>query len=265
MTVSREGDYVLKTYASENAGLVSRMILLSSHLRASGLCIPETSQAAQNNGIKLSWIEGPTLRDCLKGWFVHGDAEALALAQPAIAGAIRALRQLHESPVLTNAVPWHEPFNRIDARINIRNGRQGSLKTLMTELRAKIASCIPGTHGQFLLHGDFHSGQAILESTRKRWWLIDLDDSAIGHREFDIANFCAHVATSVPLGTKELLGVFHAQLDVCQLAYGQALDQELLKTYGALSCLRRALKFEAKGLDSARVMSSLRAAAILAA
>jgi hypothetical protein len=249
--VQRDGDFIIKSYADDGFGLATRVTLLAEQLRESGLLIPQTWRARDNVSTRQAWIDGPTLRECMRDWFVQGDAEVLVHSDQALVGVMGALRDLHEVCVPVRDLQPHDPFLRIDARIEKSDLRFRSAAARLRECLA--ARLIELSFGPFLIHGDFHAGQTIFESSTQRWWLIDLDDAAIGAREFDVANFCVHIATSGPRTGAQSFDHMSTILERCLSAYGEPLDPEGLKTFAAAAFLRRGLKLAERGLSDDQV------------
>lgn len=163
-----------------------------------------------------------------------------------MAPLLRALSGLHAARVPD--LPTYDPLLRIRTRLELTN------KPLLREIADG-----PVPTGRAVLHGDLHVGQFVVEPSGAVW-LVDLDDMAIGPPEADLANFAAHLATTMPAP-----GIAACAGEVCRAwaKLGGALDPEVFRRYLHLSLLRRHLKLrEAARPDfEAEILAYLRESA----
>jgi len=106
-----------------------------------------------------------------------------SLLRHSLGGILQALSQFHRSNVTGLAA--YDPLTRIRPRLHL-------LDDSSVMYRVLDESVPIGTH---TLHGDFHVGQ-LIKDTKRKVWIVDLDDMAIGPPEADLGNFAAHLATS---------------------------------------------------------------------
>ncbi len=99
----------------------------------------------------------------------------------------------------------------------------------------------------YLVHGDFHLKQVLIDQKKNFAWLIDLDDVCVGHIEQDIGNMLAHLLTSEEFWQSSLEDHHGWLTEIVVASLNQLCDMELNKQrlafYTALALLRRALKF----------------------
>ena len=147
-----------------------------------------------------------------------------------VAPLLRELSRVHAATVPD--LPAYDPLLRIRSRLNLTD------KPLLRDI---ADGRVPT--GRAVLHGDLHVGQFIVEPSGAVW-LVDLDDMAVGPPEADIANFAAHLATTVPSR-----GIAACAGEVCRVwtGLGGVVDPGVFTRLLHLSLLRRHLKLREAG------------------
>lgn len=250
----RDGNWARKRY--DSGAQAKRIAELSLLLAARGLRTPVGFVESGQEEVSFLWIAGLGGRDLLNRQprganFDTPDWEKFfqRMVQP--------LGQLHGISSTGLNLGDHDPYGKILPRIEDKDlmadarggpGHRGVVDAL-EELRRALdgASDKAEKPAQAVVHGDFHIGQVLLEEAKNRTWLLDLDDLALSHRESDLGNFAAHLATSGAFPEAEPADVVRAALPQIETAYraqtGYDPDVALLLAYAGLALLRRGLKF----------------------
>ena len=153
-----------------------------------------------------------------------------ALAEGDLAQLLSVVARMHS--VSLPGLPKFDPFLRVRPRA-----------TLPTRLPVRDILAEPVPRGRATLHGDLHVGQFI-HGSDGTMWVVDLDDMALGPPEADLANFTAHLATSLPeRSTPDWSD------RVCQAwaGIGQFLDHNSFACFLRFALLRRHLKLREAG------------------
>lgn len=146
-----------------------------------------------------------------------------------IEGLFRTLVRLHRAPV--PGLCAFDPFLRIRPRRHLAIA--GPLRKVLDE---------PVPKGAATLHGDLHVGQFIRDGAGKAW-IVDLDDMALGPPEADLANFTAHLATSMSAG----VGYWADRVQLVWADLGQECDPQLFTRFLRFALVRRHLKLREAG------------------
>lgn len=260
--VIRDGAYALKVFRDGNIADIAKLVRLTARLRNSGVPIPETRRETDSNAIRLPWINGETMRERMRA---RGFDDFNA-ANDDLVAAMGVLSRLHVSKAPRKCLSVFDPFRLSDKRMAepLFQALPRTTRMDARRLRALLDMRKPATSPGVTIHGDFHLGQLILEKQSNKWWLIDLDDAALGHIEADIANFCINVATRRHQPSACLLKDLKELLAICVSAYKADTNTELLGYYAACAFLRRALKFAARGENLDRVSALLSAGHFIA-
>ena len=113
-----------------------------------------------------------------------GGETGLSLVSPQLGTLLEPVMRLHGCTV-AGLRPF-DPLRRIRPCLHLAT---------RPEIKAVLGEPVP--RGSATLHGDLHAAQFIRDHAGKVW-IVDLDDLALGPPEADIANFAAHLATSLP-------------------------------------------------------------------
>jgi Ser/Thr protein kinase RdoA (MazF antagonist) len=249
--VIREGSEALKRYAHGDLAEIQRLSDLSRHLRAAGVPVPGCRVDHVQAALRLAWIQGPTMGQRL-------DETELRVGD--LAAAMKLLRTLHRSEAFVLELPPFNPFRRTDRRL-----LEPWFKTLPVQLQVdclllrRTLGASPPAPGFAVIHGDFHVGQLLLELATQKWWMIDLDDAALGHIEADIANFCVNLATRNAASLDEFNVKMAKLFAKCSKVYEDSIDASRLDYYAACTLLRRALKFASRQDETDRINAMVQA------
>lgn len=138
--------------------------------------------------------------------------------------------RLHQASVKN--LPRYDPFLRVRPRL-----------TVPTRLPVSDILSEPVPNGTATLHGDLHVGQFI-RSDDQTIWIVDLDDLAIGPPEADIANFAAHLATSL---RSRSIRDWSGRVCRAWAEIGGALEDAVFHRFLRFALLRRHLKLREAG------------------
>lgn len=248
-TIGRDGAFALKVFPRHRSDAIESVVALTHKLRFLGVPIPETSSDFHAHGIRLPWIDGPTMKQCIE---LRGPCRTLHdLSSNAsdLVTAMKILCGLHSAGIPQRDLTNFDPFRHIDQRLGRSTPPDQSpvFYVQAMELRAILKTELPEPAGKCIIHGDFHVGQLIQDGASGKWWLIDLDDVARGYPEADVANFCVHLATSKTIFEGDILAAYRAILAIAVKAYGRPLENHLLAAFAATTFLRRALKKAERG------------------
>lgn len=203
----------LKRY--EDADRAQEALRRTRVLRRQSVQTPATRLGPDPTTLVFDRIEGRTGRDLI--------------GHP-MAPLLREVAGLHGATVPD--LPVYDPLLRIRNR----------LKLASEPLLRDIARG-PVPAGGAVLHGDLHVGQFMLEPSGTVW-LVDLDDMAFGPPEADLANFAAHLATTM-LGPG--IAVWARQVCEAWTTLGRAVDPAVFTRFLHLALLRRHLKLRQTG------------------
>lgn len=157
----------LKRYAQ--AHQAQEALRRTRALRRCAVLTPAAEPGPAADTLVFDRVEGSTGRDLI-------GADIVPL--------LRSLAGLHAAAV--PGLPRFDPLLRIRPRLSLTNE---------PVLRNLVDGPVPT--GRVVLHGDLHVGQFI-RAPSGAVWLVDLDDLALGPPEADLANFAAHLATTIP-------------------------------------------------------------------
>jgi Ser/Thr protein kinase RdoA (MazF antagonist) len=254
--ILRDGSDALKVFTHGSVDVLRKLVDLTEQLRAAGVPVPVSNIDMNDTAIRLPWIQGKTMRQMMG---------ACGPDKAQIHAAMTVLRSLHQSGVRSPELRMFEPFRLSDQRLN-----QSWFSCLAPQiqkdalaLRAKLREVSLPATGMLIIHGDFHAGQLILEMASEKWWMIDLDDVAFGHKEADIANFCVNLATRNDQSSDAVGLKLSALLATCESGYGTAVNFSLFRYYAACALLRRALKFAERSETGSRIAAILRAGLVI--
>ena len=96
----------------------------------------------------------------------------------------------------------YDPWRKISARLSSRSSEGNFFPPEAfqheEDLRQRTAEVLHQAHSlkTGIVHGDFHAGQIFFGTAPRMSWLLDLDDLSLGHRESDLGNFSAYLATA---------------------------------------------------------------------
>lgn len=210
----------VKTYG--DAPQAREALRRTQTLRAQGVPTPACVAGPAADALQFARIDGYSGR-------------ALLGRNPA--PLFRALAQLHAARVPD--LPVYDPLLRIRFRLGL---------TTRHEFHALTQGPVPG--GNKTVHGDLHVGQ-FLQARCGQVWIVDLDDLALGPAEADLANFTAHLATTVPV-----LSIQQRANQICTIweAQGHRTKGAVFNRYLKLALLRRHLKLRAAGRPDFEMM-----------
>lgn len=251
-TIMRDGTDALKVFTHGNVETIKRLVDLTDQLRAAGVPVPISNIELNNTAIRLPWINGQTMREQI-GKAGPGKSHILS--------AMKLLSSLHQSDVRSAGLCEFDPFRLSDKRL-IEPWfcvLTSKLQTNAQTLRKKLGETHPPKSCLSIIHGDFHAGQLIQEAVSRKWWMIDLDDVALGHKEADIANFCVNIATRKDCSVEAIDTKVNELRVMCHNAYEAGINVGLFEYYAACALLRRALKFAARTETDDRIAAILQA------
>jgi hypothetical protein len=202
----------VKTHA--DAATASEAIRRVAALRLGGIPTPAARQSAEVRDVVFDQLDGET---------------GLALAKRDLGTFFEPLVQLHACPV--PGLRPYDPFLRIRPRLSPATAEP---------LRGVLEEPVP--QGSATLHGDLHLGQFI-QAPSGKIWIVDLDDLAVGAQEADLANFAAHLATSLPGG----IGLWADRVRSAWLALQQTVREDHFQRFLRFSLVRRHLKLREAG------------------
>jgi Ser/Thr protein kinase RdoA (MazF antagonist) len=250
--VTRDGADAIKVFTHGSVELLRKLVDLTDQLRAAGVPVPVSNIELHTTAIRLPWIHGRTMRE---------QVGKTGPAQSHIQSAMKLLSSLHQSEVGPAGLCEFDPFRLSDKRLKEPWFRvlASRLQTDALTLRRKLEETPPPKRGLSIIHGDFHAGQLIQEAVSRKWWMIDLDDVAHGHKEADIANFCANLATRKDSSVVAIDTKLSELRAMCGDAYEGGINDGLFEYYAACALLRRALKFAARSETEDRIAAVLQA------
>lgn len=217
----------LKRYS--NATTAAEVIRRSRIARRSGVVTPKIKSITSNHTVAFERING----DCGIG----------LLQKTTLRELIAPLIELHK--IDQNKLPRFDPFFRIDPRVAALSIPRG----LVLEIQKRKQVEIPVTG---IVHGDFHLGQLIRESSGK-CWIIDLDDMATGSPEVDLGNLAANLAThpaTMGDSVSASLRYWENQISLAWIELGQVYQENWLRYFMHIALIRRTLKRFEAGDDS---------------
>jgi aminoglycoside phosphotransferase (APT) family kinase protein len=253
--VERDGAFALKIFPQRPHSAITFLVALTNALQSSGVPTPETSMDLQARAIRLPWIEGSTLKQRLAcNGPVRTPSELLSKSGE-FAAAMEVIGRLHLVDLVHHEIPVLNPFRHIDRRLRegsaVVERLPGSTVARAKRCRARLGARLHAAVPCGIVHGDFHAGQMILETAASKWWLLDLDDVALGCPEADLGNFAAHLVTSCDLYRGSVADGFRRLAALLGDAYGDVararLAEDRIRTFGAAALLRRSLKLVERG------------------
>jgi len=255
-SIRRSGNIAKKSYSRDgtvdgnDAALRSQKVFL-----ACGRTPPGEFDACSGI-VSFPWIDGQTARERLREIGIARSRQSLLDRADIFHRAIDALIDLHGVPASTLQLPQLNPWRLVHPRLAPANPRATGLTCKQCDEARRLVhladlilqenrNATPNA-SSVIVHGDFHCGQLIFDANHDFTWLLDLDDLAIGHCEFDLSNFAAHFVTSADLYEGAIDTGFQIIVDLIGRHYdghvGKTIDQALIATYGAAALLRRMLK-----------------------
>lgn len=187
----------------------------SAALRAHGVPTPAARSGQSPRGLCFDLVDGETGR---------------ALAEGDLAPLLSVVAQMHRTRV--TGLSEYDPFRRVRRRLS-----------LATRLPVADILAEPVPTGRATLHGDLHVGQFI-RSPAGEVWIVDLDDMARGPSEADLANFAAHLATTL---TDQGIARCSERVLTAWARLGLALEGTVFKRFLRFALLRRHLKLREAG------------------
>jgi aminoglycoside phosphotransferase (APT) family kinase protein len=250
--ILRDGSDALKVFTHGRVDIVRKLVDLTQQLQTAGVPVPVSNIDMNETAIRLPWIQGQTMRQLM------GKAGP---DKTQIHSAMQVLQCLHQSGVRPVGLKVFDPF-----RLSVKRLKQSWFLFLARQiqsdaltLRSKLDEVPTSRSGLVIIHGDFHAGQLILEMASQKWWLIDLDDVALGHKEADVANFCVNIATRDDHSAETIDLKLNEMFATCESGYGSKIEFNLFRYYAACALLRRALKFAERSEPENRIRAILRA------
>jgi hypothetical protein len=181
------------------------------------------------------------------GRLVLSFERVVASDPPSLAQMVAVLQCLQRLP--PDGLTRFDPFLRIRPRLGFAPAR---ICALVTALQATDQAL--HWPDSSVVHGDFHPGQTIRDTTGKIW-LLDLDDLALAPTEADLGNLAAWFATQAAGNLDHFAR--HALAQVLALSPGA--DPALTRHFLKIALVRRALKLAEKGVPWALDQLPLRA------
>lgn len=124
-----------------------------------------------------------------------------------------------------------DPFLRIRPRLALATSPL---------IRAVLDEPVP--QGAATLHGDLHAGQFIRDP-EGTIWIVDLDDLSLGPPEADLANFAAHLSTSLSGG----IAYWSSRVRTAWRGLSRPCDERTFRRYLRFALVRRHLKLREAG------------------
>jgi Phosphotransferase enzyme family len=260
--VQRNGAFALKMFAGGNAPMADLVLALASRLRLAGVTVPETSKDTLTGALRQPWIDGLTLCESLVAAGPMTTAIEFAQHKQHFKGVMNVVGKLHGASACSDGLQSFKPFRLVDRRLNALPPGRLSLgnRRLAGEIRAQLGACLATFPMTGPVHGDLHARQVIQDKTTGVWWLIDLDDVALGSPEVDIGNFCAHIASTPAINGTSVNHAFEIMTALCLDTYDGSLAQRSINLFGSAALVRRALKCAEQLGSQARVEMILLAA-----
>lgn len=187
----------------------------SADLRAAGVSTPAVIGRPGDQALCFGGVDGNT---------------GIALVADDLAPLLTVVARLHSASL--RDLPVYDPFLRVRPRL-----------AFSTQLPVSEILSEPVPSGNATLHGDLHVGQFIRDGDGKVW-VVDLDDLAIGPREADLANFAAHLATSLP---ERSIADWSDRVCGAWTRIGETVDREIFTRFLRFALLRRHLKLREAG------------------
>lgn len=203
----------MKRYPDAAAAEVARYRTVA--LAAEGVPTPPVLAFAGEASLCFAYVEGRTGRE---------------LTGNDLAPLLTVLARLHRARM--PHLPSFDPLRRVRSRLG-----------LGTKLPVRDILAAPVPKGDATLHGDLHVGQFI-RGGDGAVWIVDLDDLALGPAEADLANFTAHLATSVP---EHPIPGWVEQVCTAWKDIGQPLNCTIFAPFLRFALLRRHLKLREAG------------------
>jgi len=249
LRLRRSGAFALKPVSSP--AQARRLVSLTGYLRAWKLRTPSVAFDAERRVLVFPWIEG------LTGWERLARDGRLDPAAGPFVRMIAVLATLHRIPPPGGVgLDRLDPWRRITPRLQ-RGSFPQTLRRNVWETAAALAAALDDLPLEpVLVHGDYHVGQLLFDAEGDIPWLLDLEDVGLGPAEFDLGNFVAHLATSLPDWRDSPLRGFrrlcrHVVPCYAKLA-GRVPSSRGIALYGAAALLRRGLKLWENGSATSR-------------
>ena len=179
----------------------------------------------------------------LRGTSLHDLIAAGTSVESEVRAAASTLAALHGLPFVVEdrAFGASDELDLVTQWVELARVLAPSLATVLTEARGRLAAGVPGPgDAPSLLHRDFYDRQ-ILFAADEPPAVLDLDTAAMGDRELDVANFCAHM---------RLRGLQFDRLDACLgwadafvAAYPAPLDRHRCDWYRRSTLVRLACNY----------------------
>jgi hypothetical protein len=243
--ISRSGELIFKNYGSSQSRRVQVVAGVAQNLRESGVRTPAAIVESLSNTIVSSWINGPTLRQVLEisgPFFAAGE---LRQFDPLFREVLSTIATIHMAHINAVAIAPIDSFRTIDQRVGegvlerLPAGAVGSFEALLASLKRQTASIKPSR----TIHGDCHVGQVIFDYASGQWWVLDLDDVALGVPEHDLANFAAHLVSTSTIFKGDLISGIADMTAIIDKHYEGEFEIARYRTLVAVSLMRRAIKF----------------------
>lgn len=243
--ISRSGELIFKSYDAGQPGRVQTVAGVAESLRDSGVRTPEAVVEATSNTIVSSWINGPTLRQILEIAGPFTTLGELRQFDPMFREVLFTLGSIHAARVNVVSIAPFNPFRMIDQRVG-----EGVLDRLpadvgdrfsgvLASLKRKVSRIEPAR----TIHGDCHAGQIIFDYASGQWWVLDLDDVALGVPEHDLANFATHLVSTSTIFRGDVISGIADMTAIIDKHYDGEFCIERYRTLVAVSLLRRSIKF----------------------
>jgi len=251
--IRRSGTYALKYLGPASSSEVNRIAQLSQRLCEMGIPTPKATYLEKAHLLKMPWLDGLSgktlvLKVLSQAMLATGEKEIrrnlLAILAPLV--------KLHDVDPDTLKLKPFDPWRKITSRLASwsREGRGFSPEATRLEqhLRNRTADVLRQTSSQNLsvVHGDFHAGQIFFGSKPRMSWLLDLGDLGLGHKESDLGNLSAYLATARETTLNDINLAYEYWSFQVSSAYEditkQPMNRKLIDAYGAIALLHRGLK-----------------------
>ena len=242
-----------------------------------GIRTPVGRYDGQTHTIVFPWIEGVSACDLFRPYFRPRSRWPWAEVPAHLwVGVLRPLVYLHRVETQGLNLAPLDPWRRILPRLQDGVGTQYTdvatepwdIYRLLREARTTVEARTLSR--RVVVHGDYHVGQVLFESPHSEPWLLDLDDLAVGLAESDLGNFAAHLATFAGprgIGVFDVFDTFEGLLASVNKVYTDTastpVDAVLVRFFGAVALLRRALKRMEQGAGMQSIQPILSAARTL--
>ncbi len=227
MRQNQSGRVFSKRYP--DAATTAEVIRRSRIARHGGVITPSITSVNNNHTVEFERIDG--------------ECGIELLQKNRLRDLIAPLIELHK--IDQDKLPRFDTFLRIDPRVAAFSIPEALV--LEIQKRKKVAFPVTG-----VVHGDFHLGQLIRDSSGK-CWIIDLDDMATGSPEADLGNLAAYLAThpaTMGDSVSASLRYWENQITGAWNDLGQIYQENWLQYFMHVALIRRTLKRVESGDDS---------------